>query len=356
MIGNENQWVPQNLHDKPLEEEFAALWARLRQKSPYPERRRDLVRLEELKARADREMKDRRAAVARPRPSWRGWIRTTRTTTPRRPRGGRCARRSRRRSSPPAASPTRTSTASTTRRRRDSTARLAPPKDKRPFDARFKAARARRRRRSCPPTSRNRCGTTAAARRLFAEYEERLVKETIDAPRRKRAAEQTKRDKMQAAYQQQLRHEQAIQQIQIAPFQAPAVAAFGEVAAAGYLLYSGADTLVQFNRAMKSGSPTDAVGAVLPLATGMVVHQTIRTYGGGYGRGGGGGRGLPGEALPPSAATRAAAQEVGPDVVRAAYRANLNAVKQSGGDDWHQFQWERAGEPARRRSPSWRTG
>jgi len=62
VIGNENQWVPEQLKGQELED-FNRVWPLLKNRKPYPDRDKDLARLEELKTEASSRFQERRKAV-----------------------------------------------------------------------------------------------------------------------------------------------------------------------------------------------------------------------------------------------------------------------------------------------------
>lgn len=211
-----------------------------------------------------------------------------------------------------------------------------PAKDPRPFKVRLAEARRKAPMTMLPsdfPASAYEYGHSAG---LFSPREENLVKQELGAPLQERRAAQDKREKIQFDYQQQLKRDQFYNQLQLAPIQGAlmgGVGVFGNAAKVAYTTYSFADTGVQLHRAVTSGSPSDVVGALLPLASGLIFNKMI-----------GGG-----EPAPPTQAARgqlpaaAGIEEVSPAQVREAYAANPHSVQHSGSNEWHQQQWEANG-------------
>ena len=125
---------------------------------------------------------------------------------------------------------------------------------------------------------------------LFLESELKAVFEDQEASQEDLKKEQD-RIRMKFEYEQQLRRDEFYQNLQLAPIEATllggaggfaqaanfgtrAIAA-GKVIEGAYTTYAVADTAVQMHRAATTGTPSDFVGAALPLASGLVFSRVV---------------------------------------------------------------------------------
>jgi len=345
VIGNENQWVPEQL--TPDERvAFDRIWPLLRKRSDYAGRSRDVMILEALKARAQKRITERKAvadeaeaAVARSNAEDAEETRREAENDARSVPGAPKQRKAPTSQFAPGGfdyDAYMQEHYEAPKRRLDES--LAPAKDPRRFADRVKEAKAKAPPTLLPADFADSVWRYGRQHGLFAEYEERIVKDAVDERRLERGRQEGKRQKMEAERQRDLRHKQAIQNIQLAPFQAPAVAAFGKVAAAAYLVYTGFDVTIQTHRAVQSGSTTDVIGTLLPIATGALVYRIVGSPPRG-GRGGGAGTGTPQRA----GGSTGRPVELSPSDVRTAVATDPNLVKVMASNSWAQFIWEQHG-------------
>jgi hypothetical protein len=327
VIGNENKWVPDLLRGEELEE-FNRLFPPLRKGNAYPGRARDLARFEQLRAEAEKRYKERRVAVEEAEAVLAGMEKEDEpaAATP---------------AAPKTPTPSKFSPGGFTdkdvyeeyeKARERLEYEYGPPLDRRPFKVRFEQAR-----RKAPPTLLKADYPESVwqygrEKGLFAPREESLVLGTMDEARREKAAEQTKRDKMRAAQQQEqqfrsFRSGLNLMFIQGALMGGPKAPPIVRVP---YISYGTAHTGVELYRGIESGSPTQIVGATLPLVAGYTFHRM-------------GGRPEPAPIPRRPGTGRLAPEEVTPDQVRALYRAEPDAVKKNLSNAFHQSVWEQHG-------------
>jgi hypothetical protein len=174
---------------------------------------------------------------------------------------------------------------------------------------------------------------------LFIESEKKAVFEDQKSMQewiRQDQEAKHERERIHFEYQQQQKRDEFYQNLQLAPIQGAltgGVGVFGNLVKGAYTVYSIADTGVQTYRAATTGTPSDVVGSLLPLASGMVFNRMV----GGF---------EPTTPIPEGGVkpvTGLGLEEVTPNQVRQAYRANRFAVKKSTGSDFHQQQWEANG-------------
>ena len=218
---------------------------------------------------------------------------------------------------------------------------LAPAKDPRPFKERLAEANAKAHPtmlRSDYPAS---VWDYGRENGLFAVHEKNLVMGTINAPMLEERAAQDKRDKIQFAYQQQLRHEKVISDMNV-----NMIGAFATAPGKGLLLTTArllatpqravmvAQGINVGYRAIAKGDPSGIPDFLISTLPNLYFHGISRTPSGG---------GFANDEPAPVTSRGGVAKEVSPAQVRQAYKAQPFSLQKSLSDEWHQQQWERNG-------------
>ena len=218
---------------------------------------------------------------------------------------------------------------------------LAPAKDPRPFKERLAEANAKAHPtmlRSDYPAS---VWDYGRENGLFAVREKNLVMGTINAPMLEERAAQDKRDKIQFAYQQQLRHEKFISDMNV-----NMIGAFATAPGKGLLLTTArllatpqraamvAQGINVGYRAIAKGDTSGIPDFLISTLPNLYFHGISRTPSGG---------GFANDEPAPVASRGGIAEEVSPAQVRQAYKAQPFSLAHSLSDEWHQQQWERNG-------------